>query len=43
MLPLIIEKLDSDVPNAKLDSMETLVRKALLICYFPGGGSAYNS
>lgn len=31
LLPLIIEKLDSDVPSAKLDSMETLVRKALLI------------
>lgn len=27
LLPLIIEKLDSDVQSAKLDSLQTLVRK----------------
>ena len=32
LLPLIIEKLDSDVQSAKLDSLQTLVRN---LCYFP--------
>ncbi|XP_053741808.1 MMS19 nucleotide excision repair protein homolog isoform X1 [Synchiropus splendidus] len=31
LLPLIIEKLDSDVPSAKLDSLQTLT--ACMLCY----------
>lgn len=32
LLPLIIEKLDSDVQSAKLDSLQTLVRNSSEIC-----------
>lgn len=31
LLPLIIEKLDSDVQSAKLDSLQTLVREKSLL------------
>lgn len=31
LLPLIIEKLDSDVQSAKLDSLQTLVKTSLMI------------
>uniref|UniRef100_A0A667YA59 MMS19 nucleotide excision repair protein n=1 Tax=Myripristis murdjan TaxID=586833 RepID=A0A667YA59_9TELE len=34
LLPLIIEKLDSDVQSAKLDSLQTLVRKSLALSVF---------
>lgn len=34
LLPLIIEKLDSDVQSAKLDSLQTLVKTSHFICFF---------
>lgn len=34
LLPLIIEKLDSDVQSAKLDSLQTLVKTSQFICFF---------
>lgn len=40
LLPLIIEKLDSDVQSAKLDSLQTLVKTSHFMCLFLCGQCA---